>query len=476
MRPLRLLTVLFTVVLGQLGFAGLAHADREVCIRYAVETVDSNQGEDYYKLNDEVHPYWKARGAYFQVFDPDDPDPNEPLGLRKIKQGTAALVNGCFTITDQEMGTADDVFIVSYLDAQIGSYYVRARQLGTETTGCNPDPFADYSLEPNQYCKPVVHTGTTAPLPNNQKYYFTFPSSIETNLMALTQFAVYWWDHFDPVNHPMTITTVSLDVVIDGTGCTDASPCSNGGWLEAGDASEQVIHVAPKFDRQLYKFLVAHEVGHVAELTYANREYGNDDHYYHGATDNHPNPYDLVDGGSCASDDVSHGATTVEWVSAAENEGFAHFVAADVYNDHTDSTGAFTYYKPEWFPTDFPLEGIPSANVSEMRYATRYMDRWCTVSEQFAGVELDWMRFFWDLHTDTGVDIEDHQLMMELHVGSAEFKPNFNEVLGYNRMLEFLCSPNSPVAAFENDFFDLALHDDNVEGNGVATVQTMACN
>jgi hypothetical protein len=93
---------------------------------------------------------------------------------------------------------------------------------------------------------------------------------------------------------------------------------------------------------------------------------------------------------------VSHGITTVEHVSAAANEGFAHFFAADVYNDHTEEDGKFNYYKLEdifGFHEDVYLDEVTSireelcgggGEAGNLGLAT--------------GVEEDWVRFFWNFH------------------------------------------------------------------------------
>ena len=86
-RPILILGVL--VALGSLGFAGVANAAvQELCLRYPVETVDSGLGvdyEDYYAENDAVWPYWKSRGAAYQVLDPDSLD-RDPAGLHQQRQ------------------------------------------------------------------------------------------------------------------------------------------------------------------------------------------------------------------------------------------------------------------------------------------------------------------------------------------------------------------------------------------------------
>src|SRR5829696_5484243 len=110
---------------GQKTFIGLAVAvlalaaearavDQEICLRYPVETIDSGLGtdfEDHYALNDAVWPYWKARGAAYQVLD--------PASEAVIKQGYASNDNGCFVLPEKNVPVGGQVEIVFYLDSLI---------------------------------------------------------------------------------------------------------------------------------------------------------------------------------------------------------------------------------------------------------------------------------------------------------------------------------------------------------------------
>jgi hypothetical protein len=75
----------------------------------------------------------------------------------------------------------------------------------------------------------------------------------------------------------------------------------------------------------------------------------------------------------------------------AFGEGWAHFYAADVWNDHGQTDCTFKYYKAsnptidcEWGQTGFELA---------------YMESTCNAPYAGYGVELDWLRQLWNVHT-----------------------------------------------------------------------------
>ncbi len=98
----------------------------------------------------------------------------------------------------------------------------------------------------------------------------------------------------------------------------------------------------------------------------------------------------------------SHSLTSYEYSEAAANEGFAHFYAADVFNTHSNNAGCwFGYYKAEWnelAPVWVSCE-TSSAWGSTVFGNSFYEDN-CSQNDG-RGVELDWMRQFWDVHTDS---------------------------------------------------------------------------
>jgi hypothetical protein len=131
------------------------------------------------------------------------------------------------------------------------------------------------------------------------------------------------------------------------------------------------------------KFLVVHEYGH------AFGDKTGDGYLVGGDCSKTSSDSDCSSGGS-------HGMTSIEWQSCAVNEGFAHFVAADTFNNHAQDDCAFRYWGSNHGDRNVDCEGASS-------HVAAWMENMC-VGESFvgAGVELDWLRQFWDVHTNGG--------------------------------------------------------------------------
>jgi hypothetical protein len=123
------------------------------------------------------------------------------------------------------------------------------------------------------------------------------------------------------------------------------------------------------------KFIIAHELGHAVEQNSAGI----------GAA------VDLSDIGNppaaCQSTTADHTLTSREWITTAKIEGFANFYAAASFN--LPNSGADCWMRVG--PTRVDCAGT-------MTHAARWMETQC-VNGTFGarGVELDWLRAFWDV-------------------------------------------------------------------------------
>jgi hypothetical protein len=106
----------------------------------------------------------------------------------------------------------------------------------------------------------------------------------------------------------------------------------------------------------------------------------------------------------------SHAIDSAENQSCAAMEGFAHFVAVRAFNDHQDgdNPGAVLQY---WRDSGLTVnvEQGPDGGVD------KYYEAVCGGNAQNAagsGVELDWMRTWWDYHTNTTVGFKPDQTVM----------------------------------------------------------------
>jgi hypothetical protein len=87
-----------------------------------------------------------------------------------------------------------------------------------------------------------------------------------------------------------------------------------------------------------------------------------------------------------------HSMGSMEWQSGAFTEGWSHFYAADVWNNHNQSNCKFQYYKDDnpIIDCESPQTGWPNA----------FMRNMCNNPKIGYGVEIDWLRQLWDVHTN----------------------------------------------------------------------------
>jgi hypothetical protein len=504
--------VVFTV-----GAADAFPEDDEiaVCLGYGVHNSDScvneaqetpnpetgkcdGGGEDYYAVNSTFHPYWKARGVYYELFDFETAEETEFLPNTGIVKGNTNVDNGCTAIPVADLGGATKLLVRMYLDAKLNGITVRFRgdddsnaefgtgsapqENGTDVAGmCGTDPL---NPDPDNtgliYCQPnetllTINSGNNG-MPQDvqagERYNVAFPQSEVSTVMALAQFPVFWWNQNldilkskDPTfnqNQEVTITLTLRNRIGQGN-CTAESPCSTTGWLHtpADGRAEIDSNIQTEWPRYSKKFIVAHEVGHALEMIWSRRNKSVSNHSALIGDD----AYDLDDSmhpDACkpATAVVSHGLTTVEHVSAAANEGFAHFFAADVYNEHTEDDGKFNYYKiSEAFGFDRDV----------------YLDQFESVREDICGgggtagslgnatgVEEDWLRLFWNIHSwinredgfsssDTIDEARAQELMMAMHAGVILDETGggaFGSDVYYDLLAAAICDGNSELVEF----------------------------
>lgn len=139
------------------------------------------------------------------------------------------------------------------------------------------------------------------------------------------------------------------------------------------------------------KFIIIHEMGHRITKFLAPAV----NWYLDYTFDNDDGPEDCLEEGYDPNED--HSMRSEEYAAPALAEGFAHFYAADVWNHHDTNNCGFVYYKP--------VEGVinPVVNcesqVGTPDFDNAYLESVCDYG-LVNGVELDWLRAFWDVHTD----------------------------------------------------------------------------
>jgi len=139
-------------------------------------------------------------------------------------------------------------------------------------------------------------------------------------------------------------------------------------------------------NRHNRKFIIVHEFGH------AIGDYGTGDHDF--KTCHTRCSCYACDG--CPSTAGSHTMISKELARCAMAEGWAHFYAADIFNDHDEVDCYFHYYK-NLFGDPTP---IVNCEIGGGDFSLRFMESNCPEPWGGFGTELDWMRTFWDVHTD----------------------------------------------------------------------------
>jgi hypothetical protein len=108
------------------------------------------------------------------------------------------------------------------------------------------------------------------------------------------------------------------------------------------------------------------------------------------------------------ADDDDHSMASREYQSCAFAEGFAHFYATDAFNSHDSEQAAFNYYKDE-FGLGMPVVDVEHGYVDNSQFGAfpdAFMEsRACGTAWSGRGVELDWLRTFWDMHADGSTPI-----------------------------------------------------------------------
>jgi len=160
--------------------------------------------------------------------------------------------------------------------------------------------------------------------------------------------------------------------------------------------SGSTLYINP--DSHDRKFLIAHELGHAIVHRWINY---------------HPNAsYSLNTGGAnCTTSQTSHALHSKEYQSAALTEGFAQFYATAAWNSEGQTGGWFRYYKDYYKNGSVTNVNVENGNTGG---ATRYMEKNCSGSDAGRGVELDWMRAFWDYRTNSGTKPTHYQILRQL--------------------------------------------------------------
>jgi hypothetical protein len=184
-------------------------------------------------------------------------------------------------------------------------------------------------------------------------------------------------------------------VYLDDTAC----PVCGGGSSNracAGDNNSAHVCLAETDE----KFLMGHEYGHVNLWQSTSNSIVND----------------------CSLNGSTHDFGSKEYISCAASEGWASFVALDIWNDHDANSNPEGYYwwdqasdtctgPPDPYMNQDVIDQCPDtpddrdlvrADFSGCwdQCVTQFMHNMHTGTFSGRGTEVDWMRAFWDYHTN----------------------------------------------------------------------------
>lgn len=154
-----------------------------------------------------------------------------------------------------------------------------------------------------------------------------------------------------------------------------------------------------------YKWILAHEMGHILQYHSVGNPHspGGVNAYKFPCSSgqcNDPPEYDTTPHCGCGfvtGANQLHCLQSMERAPEAHLEGFAHFVAAKLWNNAAGTDCAFYYYK------QFKIPGGAVAQppvLVDCKNPVRWRDTECWLSgaETF-GTEYDWLQFFWNVNT-----------------------------------------------------------------------------
>lgn len=378
---------LFVFLLVFLALPSVAEAATHTwCVRWATTFQDSGVGEDYGTAST-----WYGRGVRVAVTPPGG----------GIQTYYARKSDGCFVFSH----IATSGFNVKvYAETRIG----QAQQDDIIVRGFSSmdalEFWMDLPLIDNlEYWEWV----NFAPTCSGGSCSATLTTSPNTDPVAMMT-AAATWTIYAVDNNTSPGLTGDREVFVVNEGCPssvcDDDECScqyeSDGWN--GD----LLYIQPDQNGARRKFLIGHEAGHWLHRQWAG-----------GPLISHNDIYDIDDVTVTACDSQlwnvpgGHAMRSQEYQGGAFIEGFAHFMAALAFNDYTEPNAWFKYYKDTTTPNyTFDTIDVEAAGAAPPGGAVNWLHlaAGCDCDDSFHGcdeygVEMDWLRFYWDYRENAGV-------------------------------------------------------------------------
>ncbi len=266
------------------------------------------------------------------------------------------------------------------LDAGVADYTIKVKPRSTALDGNNTVRVNNSAGSLKTYAVTASNIGTSY-----LTYEVTLPSKALLRIYTVLAFSIeraFRGEYEDADLTAWKDPNSSQPCECSPDPCTKM--CSNG--------SSPQISIA--HDHHARKFIIAHEYGH-ATMNIANVGGAND----------------------CLSESIDdqggdgHYLRGRERSSCAATEGFAHFVAGDVFNWHNAGTGSanpqaeLKYVDDGVWNLGSGSGGCPTYPINAVSATNNplklYIDCASGVDDPSIGIEMDWARLWWDYHEDS---------------------------------------------------------------------------
>lgn len=354
--------------------AAAVNFNMRVCMDWRSDFSDAELGEDY--LDDNALAYWSDAFGYYRI--------SYASNDSTIDEGYLDT-NGCspyITATDGVQYRVRQGTRFSRNDAWV--------YLNTDDTPYDENNYPEPADWPHgavlysTYYTPSGHS-------SGQNYTYDAPLGYQgyySNMGAIVQRYMRYTNTLDiPANTHLHLR-----------GFTAGSWYSGEDDNGSGTGTDQRITIRYwGSDHSAQKFRVGHEIGHAVGSMTTDRMSGSD--YGLKLLDADGFCYCVGEG---AGTDPTHCLNSKEHILAAENEGWAHFISAELFNVRDDSDGWFGSYRDVTEPSPYPNgPGTTThtwpwgVDLTLHKFWMEYLCDETTMANR--GVEWDWLLFFYQL-------------------------------------------------------------------------------
>lgn len=341
-----------------------AHSwNQTLCVNWEAQTVDSGFTNSVGITED----YWSSANSGITTIG---------YGVR-VKIGAATFdtnVNGCVTFTSTGSSYTADVLVYAYVTDSNGSF-LRMHNAASNTQDSYPG--STYGV---LHINTAFNSGATTTLD---------VGDYTARWTAMAAMAHSLWFYNDGISnteyHVSDLAGQNPDVDLDCSANFNYynDVADNESYIRLVSAN---IAYCP-FHNQQNKFVLSHEYGHAYGFQLAGIGSQSPAATNHSATP----------AGSCLfAGGYVYDNNTKEWGSIGIREGFAHYISARIWNAAA-ADGQFkwgsSFDLERWDPSNLPGGYLVNQCCPDSDMA-------CAASLDGAGTITDWMRAFWDMHTD----------------------------------------------------------------------------